>query len=98
MLDSARRTVRHVAGMQREEFEADEKTRDAVTYRIGVVGEAARGVSNETRTLLPIDWIGITSMRNRLYHGYRELSLDIVWTTAVEELPELIIALEKYLA
>ena len=83
--------------MQRAEFEADEKTQDAVTYRIGVIGEAARGVSDETRARLPVDWIGITRMRNRLYHGYRELSLDIIWTTAIEDLPELILALEQHL-
>ena len=97
MLYSARLAASYVFGMQREKFETDQRTQDAVTYRLGVVGEAARWVSDATTTALPVDWIGVRGMRNRLFHGYRHLNVDIIWTTAVDDLPPLIETLEKYL-
>lgn len=98
MLYSARLASSYVSGMRRAAFETDQRTQDAVTYRLGVVGEAARWVTDDTAAALSIDWIGIRGMRNRLFHGYRDLKLDIIWTTAVDDLPSLIAALEKHLA
>ena len=36
-------------------------------------------------------------MRNRLIHAYHDVNLNIVWKTVSEELPELIVALERRL-
>ena len=44
---------------------------------------------------LGIDWIAIRGMRNRVFHGYREVRLDIVWATIIDNLPDLITALER---
>ncbi len=33
--------------------------------------------------------------RNRLIHGYEDVDLDIVWKTVNEDLPRLIVELEK---
>lgn len=37
-------------------------------------------------------------MRNRLIHGYFDIDLDIVWKTTVEDIPPLILELEKIIA
>lgn len=34
-------------------------------------------------------------MRNRLVHEYDEIDLDVIWDTAVNSLPNLILELEK---
>jgi uncharacterized protein with HEPN domain len=34
-------------------------------------------------------------MRNRLVHEYDETDLDVVWDTAVNSLPSLVLELEK---
>ncbi len=35
------------------------------------------------------------AIRNRLIHGYEDVDLDIVWKTVNEDLPRLIVELEK---
>ena len=42
-----------------------------------------------------IPWTAISSMRNRLIHEYDEINLNIVWETIVNNLPNLILELEK---
>lgn len=97
MRTSARRALAFTEGLTLEAFREDLKTQDAVVYRIGVLGEAARHISPETTARLPLDWMAIRSMRNRLFHGYRELRVDIVWATVVDDLPPLVAAIERFL-
>ena len=42
-----------------------------------------------------IPWPEITSMRNRLIHGYFDIDVDIVWNTASIELPALLADLRR---
>lgn len=37
-------------------------------------------------------------MRDRLIHPYFDVDLDILWTTVVEDLPRLMVALDSLLA
>ena len=37
-------------------------------------------------------------MRNHLVHAYTDIDLDVLWKTAVEDLPPLIAQLESILA
>ena len=36
----------------------------------------------------------MVGMRNRVAHGYDAVDLDIVWTTALERIPELLALIE----
>jgi uncharacterized protein with HEPN domain len=36
-----------------------------------------------------VPWAAIVAMRNRLIHAYFDIDRDIVWKTAVEEIPPL---------
>ncbi len=45
-----------------------------------------------------IPWPSIIGMRNRLIHAYFDINLDIVWQTIHEDLPPLVIELEKIIA
>jgi uncharacterized protein with HEPN domain len=97
MLEHARRALNRVQGMTREEFDASEDLRIVVAYHITIVGEAASNVAAQTRETHPeIPWIDIAGMRNRLVHGYFDINVDLLWTTATERLPPLITALEKF--
>jgi uncharacterized protein with HEPN domain len=49
--------------------------------------------------MLPgIPWADIVRMRNRLIHVYFKINLEIVWNTAIDDVPTLIKELEDYLA
>jgi uncharacterized protein with HEPN domain len=98
ILESARLAVSYVRDLTEEQFVADTSKQDAVIYRIGVIGEAARNVSEETRNALALRWSDMTGMRNRVFHGYKDVRIATVWTTVTNDLPQLIATLERYLA
>jgi uncharacterized protein with HEPN domain len=98
MLEAARMAVSYVRDVTEDQFVLDTEKQDAVVYRIGVIGEAARNVSEETRNALALRWADITGMRNRVFHGYNDVRVATVWTTVTNDLPQLIATLERYLA
>lgn len=60
-----------------------------------VLGEAASQVSATLKaTHEEIVWSDPVRMRNRVVHGYWSVELDVLNTTAREDLPELISQLE----
>lgn len=64
-----------------------------------IIGEAASTVSAEGRAeYSAIPWRDMIAMRNRLIHGYFNVSLDIVWDTVTLELPDLLVEVEQVLA
>lgn len=64
-----------------------------------IVGEAATGVSTETRSRSPeVPWPDIIGMRNRLIHAYYDIDLDRVWDTLKDDLPPLELQLTKFIA
>lgn len=76
------------AGRQR--FFDDQLTQDAVVRNIEIIGEAVRGLSDETRNASPhIPWSKIVGTRDRVIHGYFRVDLDIIWEVVATELPRL---------
>jgi uncharacterized protein with HEPN domain len=70
----------------------------ALSYSIGIIGEAASRVSQEYRDATPnIPWQQIIGMRNFLIHDYAGVDLDILWNTATKSIPSLIAELESIL-
>jgi uncharacterized protein with HEPN domain len=98
MVEFAYRVRGYVEGMTLAEFEANQEIQDAVTYRVGVIGEAAGNVSADTTDAVDLDWRGITEMRNRLFHGNGEVDVNLLWKTVKDYLPPMIATLERYLA
>jgi uncharacterized protein with HEPN domain len=59
----------------RDAFADDELAQTAVIRWVEIIGEAARGVSEELREAHPeVPWRQMVAMRNVLIHGYDELS------------------------
>ncbi len=96
MLQSAQIVMNYIAGRSQDELATDLQFQDAMIRRLLMIGEASKRVSEITRqTLTTIPWIAISGMRNRLVHEYDEIDLDVIWDTAVNSLPNLILELEK---
>jgi uncharacterized protein with HEPN domain len=74
----------------RDSFFADPKTQDAVIRNIEVIGQAVKGISEQTRLLNPaIPWRQIAGMRDKLIHEYFGVDLALVWDVVERELPVL---------
>jgi uncharacterized protein with HEPN domain len=78
--------------------ETNRETPLALSYAIQVIGEAANGVSSDTRASLPgVPWPKVIGMRHRWVHGYRTRNPETIVPTVREDLPNLIAALESAL-
>ena len=74
----------------REAFLSDGKTQDAVIRNIEIIGQAVKGISDDTRTLEPaVPWRQIAGMRDKLIHEYFGVDLALVWDVVERELPVL---------
>ena len=100
MIQAAEAALRFVAGRARSDLDADEMLGFAVVRAIEIVGEAASKVSLAGRqaTADIVPWQLIISMRNRVVHAYFDIEPDIVWKTALDELPELLPRLRTLLS
>lgn len=79
-----------------EAFFADAKTQDAVIRNIEIIGEAVKGVSDDTRALDPaVPWRQIAGMRDKLIHEYFGVDLVLVWDVVERQLPVLRPQLEQ---
>jgi uncharacterized protein with HEPN domain len=98
ILDASKEAVEFVKGRSRSEFDSDRKLNLSLVRLLEVIGEAARGISEEFRTQHPeLPWKKMVGMRDRLIHGYYDVDLDVVWETATEDLPGLVAELEQIL-
>lgn len=96
MLDAAREALAFTQGRTRADLGLDRMLALSLMKDIEIIGEAANQVSGATREQLPwLPWLDIVGMRNRLVHAYFDINLDILWRTAQDDLPPLIVALER---
>lgn len=90
MLDATREALGYVQDRSRADLERETMLLRALVNCIGIVGEAASHVSEETRDRVPeVPWRAIVGMRNRLIHGYFDINKDVVWATVTHDLANL---------
>src|SRR5262245_62864894 len=91
LADAATKAIGYLDGRSRSDLDDDELLRLAVTKLVEIVGEAAKQVSDETRSAYPnVPWSAAARMRDRLIHHYFDINLDVLWTTVVDDLPALL--------
>jgi len=89
--EAAEKAIDFSAGRTRHSLDDDELLRLGLTKLVEIVGEAAKQVSEPTRTAHPeVPWSAAARMRDRLIHHYFDIDLDILWVTVTEDLPELL--------
>lgn len=96
MLESAREAVSFLQKQTRESLDKNRMLALSLVRLIEIVGEAATQVTREFQNLHPeIPWAQIVGMRNRLIHAYFDIDMDRVWKIVNDDLPPLVIKLEK---
>ena len=88
-----------IGNMTFEEFKNDDKTSSAVLRKLEIIGEAAKGVSDEIRNKYPeVPWKEMSGMRDRLIHSYFATDYQLVWTTIKERIIQIKPHIEKALS
>ena len=96
MIDAAREALLFAKDKTRHHLSSDRMLTLSLIKSIEMIGEAASTVTDETRAQFPeIPWRDIVGMRNRLIHVYYDIDLDRVWDTITDDLPGLLVQLEK---
>jgi uncharacterized protein with HEPN domain len=97
ILEAVAKIERYVTGLSFEQFQADQKTVDAVVRNLEVIGEAVRHLSTDQESLpAGVPWTDIAGMRNVLIHEYFGVDLSIIWQTVTHDLPALRDQLQRF--
>ena len=92
------RVTEKVSNIRETEFSLNEDIKEVVCFNLFQIGELANGLSVEfIKEYNKIPWKQIIGMRNRIVHGYDTINLEIVWSTAIESIPELKLYCKKIL-
>ena len=96
ILDTASKISQLLSGKTKEEFMREELLIIAITHLLQVIGEAANRVSKEFRERHPeIPISAIIGMRNKIVHDYWDIDEEIVWQTAIMDIPVLVDKLKE---
>ena len=86
-----RRLARHLDGVSRSEFLANEMIQDAAAKCVEAIGEAAGQIARlEPDLELRYPDLRLSdaySARNRLSHGYHSIDYGVLWTTVMRSIP-----------
>src|SRR5512138_194075 len=95
ILIAARKALKFVEGIDRNNFEDNELVQNAVMRPLEIIGEASAKISKEFRKTHPdIPWREMVGLRNRLIHEYFRINFGAVWDTINKDLPALIEIIE----
>jgi uncharacterized protein with HEPN domain len=90
IVDNSERIADYISTQSQEQFERDERTRDAVERCLQRICEAAVRLGDKAEQVLPgHPWNEIRGMGNWLRHGYDRLDPTIVWDVVTRDLPGL---------
>lgn len=88
IIESSDRIADYIGDYSREEFDADQKTIDAVVRNIEIVGEAVANIPEEVRIKYPeIPWTKIVGVRNIVIHRYFGVDTNTLWIIIKEQIP-----------
>lgn len=90
IVEARKKIERIVSEKNQEDILADDILFDAVVRNLQNIGEAARCLSPEVRTLRPhVEWGRIVGLRHILVHQYFGVDAEIVWDLATRHCPVL---------
>jgi uncharacterized protein with HEPN domain len=80
-----------------QDYSSDVKTKRAVERNLEIIGEALNRISKKDENLEITDKRKIISVRNRIIHGYDQVSDELIWSIITQYLPVLEKEVRQYL-
>ncbi len=98
IVESARKIRRYTDGLTFVQFRSQDMVVDAVVRNLEIIGEAAKHLPEEAKTLMPgVDWSKAAGFRDVIAHGYLGLDLHVIWDVVQTKLPLLSQSAEQVL-
>ena len=90
MLEAIRKIRLYTGGLSLQAFTADARTFDAVIRNLEIIGEAAKQIPEDIRSLRPeVEWKRVGRLRDILIHQYFGVDAQIVWDIVQNKLAPL---------
>jgi len=90
ILNSCKSIERFIENKTFSDFSENEILQEAVMRKIEIIGEASNRVSDIIKNEFSyLPWKKMKAMRNILIHMYDELDINIIWDTALNDIPKL---------
>lgn len=91
MIDACSRILTLVNGRSAQDIEDDPMRREALLWNFTVLGEAASQVGDGTKAAhTDVPWRRMAGTRNRIVHGYWSVDVELLVTTAHENVPAVV--------
>ncbi|WP_107671237.1 DUF86 domain-containing protein [Cyanothece sp. BG0011] len=82
-----------------EEFEENKERILSVMMAFTIIGEASKNIPDEFRCLYPqIEWRKMIEIGDKIIHEYSEVNLTVLWNTSQENIPNLIVKMQRIIA
>jgi uncharacterized protein with HEPN domain len=95
MLDAIRKINDFIAGVDFDEFAANNEKQSATILQFVILGELAKKLSDAFKSRTAMPWKQIAGLRDRAVHDYYSLDIEDLWQTIKNDLPSLELALKK---
>ena len=96
IFEAIEKIQKYINGLDQKTFEADDKTSDAVTRNLEIIGEATNRLPGNFLKLHPeVEWEKIIGLRHRIVHEYFGVDLSLIWQILQRDLPGFKTKLEK---
>jgi uncharacterized protein with HEPN domain len=90
ILEAIEQIEEYVSDINYESFRGTKLLQDGVIRQLEIIGEASKQLSQISRDKTPrVPWRSIAGMRDKLIHQYFGVDIDAVWSTVIDDLPEL---------
>lgn len=98
IITSIDKIKKYTHSLNYDEFVEEEKTLDAVSHNLMIIGEATKKISSEIRVKYPqIEWQKISGLRDFIAHVYFSINTEIIWNVIETKLDELKACIEEIL-
>lgn len=86
----------HTEGLSQEQFEQNDILIDSVMFRLIQISENSDRLTPEFKEQhSSIPWRAMRGLRNRIVHKYGNVNLTVIYEMFVNDLPELLMEIEK---
>lgn len=101
ILEHCERVLEFVPGaVSLEEFTSNKMMHDATVHNIIQIGELAYSILSDSckTSIKDVPWRAVMAMRHKLVHHYGDCTLDVIYDTARNNIPQIQLVISRALS